>query len=55
MALFQPSFSARLAGKVIFLKVDLVRGYNQVPVHLADVPKTVGITPFGGFEFLCMP
>lgn len=40
-------FSAHLAGKVIFSKVDLVRKYHQVPVHPADVPKMVVITPFG--------
>ena len=48
-------FSAHLAGKVFFSKVDLVRGYHQVPVQQLDVPKTAVITPFGLFEFLRMP
>ncbi|KAL6483353.1 hypothetical protein MHYP_G00082250 [Metynnis hypsauchen] len=48
-------FPAGLAGRIIFSKVDLVRGYHQVPVHPADVPKTAVITPFGLFEFLRMP
>ncbi len=33
-------FSAQLEGKTIFSKVDMVRGYNQIPVAAADVPKT---------------
>ncbi|XP_010767363.1 uncharacterized protein [Notothenia coriiceps] len=47
-------FSAHLAGKLVFSKVDLVRGYHQVPVYPSDVPKTAVSMPFGLFEFLRM-
>ena len=47
--------SARLAGMKIFSKLDLRKGYYQVPVAAADVKKTAIITPFGLFEFLRMP
>ena len=48
-------FAARLDGAKIFSKVDLIRGYHQVPVAEADICKTAVITPFGLFEFLRMP
>ena len=38
----------------MFSKVDLVRGYHQMPVAEEDTPKIAAITPFGLFEFLRM-
>ena len=48
-------FAAGLSGCTIFLKIDLVKGYHQVPVRAEDVPKTAIATPFGLFEFTRMP
>ena len=47
--------TARLHRRKIFGKVDLVKGYHQIPVADEDIAKTAITTPFGTFEFLRMP
>ena len=46
--------TARLAGCHVFSKLDLRKGYHQVPVRPEDVCKTAVVTPFGLFEFIRM-
>ena len=48
-------FSTRLQGCKYFTKLDLTKGYYQVPMLPEDVPKTAVVTPFGMFEWLRMP
>jgi hypothetical protein len=47
--------AARLDGCRVFIKLDLRKGYLQVPMAAADIAKTAIITPFGLFEFTRMP
>ena len=49
------SFNDKLAGCTVFSKIDLVKGYYQIPMHPADIEKTAVTTPFGLFEFTRMP
>ncbi len=48
-------FCSNLEGSAVFSKLDLVKGYYQVPMAEDDILKTAIITPFGLFEFLKMP
>lgn len=48
-------FNRNLKGMRIFSKIDLVRGYHQIPVAADDVAKTAVITPFGLWEFVRVP
>ena len=43
-------FNANLRSCTIFSKIDLLKGYHQIPVT-PDVGKTAVITPFGLFIF----
>ena len=40
-----------IGGARVFSKIDLLKGYFQVPVHPDDVPKTAIVTPFGSYVF----
>jgi hypothetical protein len=39
----------------VFLKIDLVKGYHQIPVAVLDIPKMAIIMPFGLFEYSFTP
>ena len=48
-------FTSELHGKKFFSKVDLMKGYHQIPVAEEDIGKTAVITPFGLYVFPCTP
>ena len=48
-------FANNLHGSRFFSKIDLLKGYHQVHMSPADIPKTAIVTPFGLFELLRMP
>jgi Reverse transcriptase (RNA-dependent DNA polymerase) len=48
-------FSTFLHGSKIFKKLNLSKGYYQVPMNESDISKMAIITPFGLYEFLFMP
>ena len=48
-------FTNNLKHCTVFSKLDLVKGYQQVPMNSEDICKTAIVTPFGLFEFLSMP
>ena len=44
-------FAHQLAGRKVFSTMNLVKAYDQIPVHPDDIAKTAIITPFRLFEF----
>ncbi len=40
-------FTGKAAGCTIFFKIDIRKGYYQIPVHPADIQKMAITTPFG--------
>ena len=43
------NITSSLAGATIFSRLDLKKGYHQIPVHHSDAKKMAIITPFGLF------
>ena len=48
-------FAANLHGCTVLSVIDLVKGYHQIPVAEADIPKTAIVTPYRLFEYVRMP
>ena len=44
-----------LASARFISKVDLNKGFHQIPIEEVDIPKTAFCTPWGKFEFCFMP
>ena len=45
----------KLSGDKYFTKLDLSKGYWQIPVKKEDIHKTAFVTPDGHYEFIKMP
>ena len=45
----------KLSGDNFYSKIDLSKGYWQIPIPEEDISKTAFVTPDGSYEFLKMP
>ena len=48
-------FTSPIAGSTVFSRLDLQKGYYQIPMASEDILKTAIITPFRMFKFLSLP
>ena len=48
-------FTCRISSFTVFSKLDLYKGYYQVPMNEDDIQKMVIITPFVMLKFLQLP
>lgn len=44
-------FAHNLVGSTVFSTIDLVKAYQQIRIHSADICKTAIVTPFGLYDF----
>ena len=44
-----------LASAKFISKIDLNKGFHQIPIEPSDIPKTAFCSPWGKFEFCVMP
>ena len=44
-----------LASAKFISKIDLNKGFHQIPIEPGDIPKTAFCSPWGKFEFCAMP
>ncbi len=47
--------AAKAAGCTVLSKIDLRKGYHQIPVNPVDVPKMAVTAPFMLFEYKRLP
>ena len=45
----------RVGQRSVLSKIDLAKGYYQVPVAAGSMEKTIFISPYGKYEFSRMP
>ena len=44
-----------LASATFISKIDLNKGFHQIPIEQCDIPKTAFCSPWGKYEFCVMP